>query len=215
MDFQTERELKFSLTDEPPEEEALRLGLEAEGFSLGVERVEMHYDLYFDTRRGHLQRAGLALRQRMIDDAAPLATLKAAGTAQGALHVRDELELPLEGEAWPREIRMKVAEVAPLISLQPILALATERTRYLVGRLNNLGGEEVAELSFDSVEATRQGGEVSVHFSELEIEARRANADLERIAGILDGLLALTPSGVNKLERSLALLSLGTWDLEA
>ena len=207
MDFQTERELKFSLMDEPPEEEALRLGLEAEGFSLGAERVEVHYDLYFDTRRGHLQRSGLALRQRMIDDAAPLATLKAAGTAQGALHVRDELELPLEGEAWPQAIRMKVAEVAPLISLQPILALATERTRYLVGRR----GEEVAELSFDSVEATQQGGEVSVHFSELEIEARRIDADLERIAAVLDGLLALTPSGVNKLERSLALLSLGTW----
>ena len=207
MDFKVERELKFSLMDEPPEEEALRLGLEAEGYSLGAERVEVHYDLYFDTRRGHLKRAGLALRQRMIDDAAPLATLKAAGTAQGALHVRDELELPLEGEAWPQAIRMKVAEVAPLISLQPILALATERTRYLIGRR----GEEVAELSFDSVEATQEGGEVSVHFSELEIEARRVDADLERIAAVLDGLLALTPSGVNKLERSLALLSLGTW----
>ena len=212
MDFKVERELKFSLMDEPPEEEALRLGLEAEGYSLGAERVEVHYDLYFDTRRGHLQRAGLALRERMIDVAAPVATLKGAGTAQGALHIRDELELPLEGEAWPQAIRMKVAEVAPLISLQPILALATERTRYLVGRPNDSGGEEVAELSFDSVEATRQGGEVSVHFSELEIEARRVDSDLERIAAVLDKLLALTPSGVNKLERSLALLSLGAWE---
>ncbi len=207
MDFQTERELKFSLMDESLEEEALQLGLETEGFSLGPQRVEVHRDLYFDTRRGHLERSGLALRRRVINGGAPLATLKAAGTARGALHVRDELELPFEGEAWPREVRMRVAEVAPLISLQPVVALTTERTRYLVGRR----GEEVAELSFDSVEAKRSGEEVSVHFAELEIEALRADADLERIAGVLGKLLALTPSGVNKLERALALLSLGAW----
>ncbi len=207
MDFQTERELKFSLMDEPPETEALRLSLAEEGFSLGPQRVERHDDLYFDTRREHLKRAGLALRRRVIDGGAPLATLKAAGTARGALHTRDELELPLEGEAWPQEVRMKVAEVAPLTMLQPVLALSTERTRYLVGRR----GDPFAELSFDSVVARQRGGEVSVHFSELEIEALRADADLERVAEVLDGLVALTPSGVNKLERSLALLSLGTW----
>ena len=211
MNFQTERELKFSLMDDFLEEEALQVGLEAEGFSLGPQRVEVHRDVYFDTRRGHLMRAGLALRRRVIDGGAPLATLKAAGAAQGALHTRDELELPFEGEAWPREVRMKVAEVAPLISLKPIVALTTERTRYLIGRSKHLGGEEVAELSFDSVEATQQGGEMSVHFTELEVEALRADADLERIAGVLGKLLALTPSGVNKLERALALLSLGAW----
>ena len=207
MDFQTERELKFSLMDESLEEEALQLGLEAEGFSLGPQRVEVHRDLYFDTRRGHLERSGLALRRRVIDSGPPLATLKAAGRAQGALHIRDELELPFEGEAWPQEIRMKVAEVAPLISLQPVVELTTERTRYLVGRR----GEAVAELSFDSVEAKRLEEEVSVNFAELEIEALRSGANLERIAGVLGRLLALAPSDVNKLERSLALLSLGTW----
>ena len=208
MAFHKERELKFSLMDDPPEEEALRSSLEAAGFSLGPQRVQTHHDLYFDTRRGHLKRSGLALRRRVIDGGAPLATLKAAGTAQGALHVRDELELPLEGEAWPQGVRMKVAEVAPLIALQPTAELTTERTRYLVGKR----GKEVAELSFDSVQAKQPGGEVSVHFSELEIEALRADADLERVAEILDGLIALTPSGVNKLERALALLSLGTWE---
>ena len=204
----TERELKFSLMDDAPEVETLRLSLEAAGLSLGPQRVEIHHDLYFDTRRGHLKRSGVALRRRVIDGQAPLATLKAAGTAQGALHVREELELPLEGDAWPQEVRMKVAEVAPLISLQPILELTTERTRYLVGRR----GAEVAELSFDRVEAKQPGGEVSVHFAELEIEALRGDtADLERIAQALGGLVALTASGVNKLERSQALLSLGTW----
>lgn len=201
-----ERELKFSLMDEPPEADALRLALEAAGFRLGPERVETHRDLYFDTRKGHLKRTGIALRQRVIDAQAPLATLKAAGAAQGALHIRDELELSMEGDAWPREIRMRVAEVAPLISLQGVLELTTARTRYLVGR----HGEE-AELSFDSVEAKEPNGEVSVHFSELEIEALTDDADLERIAGVLDGTIPLTPSGVNKLERSLALLSLGSW----
>ena len=206
----TERELKFSLMDDAPEGEALQLSLEAAGLSLGPQRVEVHHDLYFDTRRGHLKRSGLALRRRVIDGGAPLATLKAAGTAQGALHVRDEVELPFEGDAWPQEVRMKVAEVAPLISLEPVLELTTERTRYLVGRR----GREVAELSFDSVEANQPEGEVSVHFTELEIEAVHSLtdvADLERVAQALEGLVALTPSGVNKLERSQALLSLGTW----
>ena len=205
----TERELKFSLLDDVPEVEALRLSLEAAGLSLGPQRVEVHHDRYFDTRRGHLKRSGVALRQRTIDGSAPLATLKAAGTAQGALHTREEVELPLEGDAWPQEVRMRVAEVAPLISLEPMLELTTLRTRYLVGHR----GVEIAELSFDSVEAKRPGGEMSVHFSELEIEALNGTvADLERTAQALEGLLTLTASGVNKLERSLALLSLGAWE---
>ena len=209
MSSKTERELKFSLMDDPPEAEALRLALGAERFSLGPQRVETHHDRYFDTRRGHLKRSGMALRRRVIDGGAPLATFKAAGTAQGALHTREELELPLENDAWPQPIRMRVAEVAPLISLQPLLELTTERTRYLIG----WGGANVAELSFDSVEAQQPGGEVSVHFSELEIEALDADVtDLERVAEVLDKLLPLTASGVNKLERSLALLSLGAWE---
>ena len=209
MSSKTERELKFSLMDDPPEAEALRLALESEGFSLGPQRAQAHHDRYFDTRRGHLKRSGMALRQRVIEGGAALATLKAAGTAQGALHTREELELPLEAGAWPQPIRMRVAEVAPLISLQPLLELTTLRTRYLIGQ----GGVNVAELSFDKVEAKQPGGEVSVHFSELEIEALNADiTDLERVAEVLDKLIPLTPSGVNKLERSLALLSLGAWE---
>ncbi len=207
---ETETEYKFALLDDTfPTLDTLRVTFVAAELSLGPHGTRKQYDRYFDSRRGKLRRAGYALRERTVDGK-KMATLKAAKRVSGARHEYDELELPLEDGQWPHQIRMQVAEVVALTRLEPLLDLRTYRTRFRVGKR----GRTVAEIAFDEVRAMRPGRdpsrEMSVHFYEVEVEAQpETDADeLERVAGLLESTMTLTPSASNKVERAEALLSL-------
>lgn len=214
----TERELKFSRSDQHvPSAAELAPALEAEGLSLGAASRVVHEDRYYDDARLSLSRAGLALRQRMAQGRV-LAALKEAGRVQGALHRRDELELPVPEDAtaqdpWPEAIAERIRTVTDPRSLKPLFRLRTERVRFPV-----LQGETpVAELAFDAVEARRTHGERSAHFDELEVEAAgeeeiEGDDPLERIARALETLMPLVPSSHTKLERARALLMIDVGD---
>jgi inorganic triphosphatase YgiF len=205
----TERELKFSTPGPlPVSEKELADALAREGFELGPPATVQNKDRYFDDARLSLSRAGLALRRRM-SEGAMLATLKTRGSVEGALHDREEIELPMEGREWPKQILDRVATVAVPGLLQPHTLIETRRLRYAVLR----EGRPVAVLAFDQVTARSQHGERSVGFDEVEIEAH-GHVDgqtLERIATAVGELVPLTASAVTKLERVRQLLMLGDW----
>jgi inorganic triphosphatase YgiF len=218
----TETELKFSLTnDEVPSPSELAAGFEAVGLRLGPVRHTVVKDRYYDDARLSLARAGLALRRRMADGEL-LATLKTLGDIDGALHRREELELPLAEDAdpwnpWPDEIAERVRVVTDPRSLRGTIELTTSRTLVDVRE----GERTVAVASFDDVEARRGSGGRTAHWNELEIERPQegeddvaaapdaAQAALERAADGFRAVLALVPASSTKLERARALLMLG------
>jgi inorganic triphosphatase YgiF len=205
----TERELKFSTAGTtPPSEQELAEALARAGFDLGPVTIVHNKDRYFDDARLSLSRAGLALRRRM-SEGEMLATLKTRGSVAGALHDREEIELPMDGREWPKAILDRVAVVTVPGLLQPHTVIETKRQRFAVLR----EGRPVAVLAFDKVSARSQHGERSVGFDEVEIEAHghTDDATLERIAGAVAEVVALTPNAVTKLERVRELLMLGDW----
>lgn len=205
-----EREYKFSLSSEAiPTADELRAVFTAHQLSLGAAELRMQDDCYFDTPHGALRRAGVAFRERKVNGQR-LATFKGAGVVQDGLHQREELELPLEDDTWPTAIRHRLAEITSLVHLQAVLELTTRRTSYQIG----LQGEAIAELSIDEVAASYPDGKTSVHFVELELEllgAPSVQADKVLTATVADlqQALPLSENSTNKLERALALLSLG------
>lgn len=201
-----ERELKFSLLEDFPDPEELAPVFAAAGYSLGAaETVEQH-DRYYDDAARTLNGYGLALRKRKVNGRT-LATLKRPGSVSGALHERDEIEVPFSGDDWPSAVFRPLSTLVDPADLRSQIDLTTVRTNFRIAR----GGHDLATLSFDTVSAEYPGGEQTVHFTEAEIEALgETNADeLQKIADIVDTVVRLTPNAVDKLARAEALLSLG------
>jgi len=200
----SEHELKFSTPEEgAPDEAALREAVEAAGFELGPAVDVSHKDRYYDDSRLSLSRAGYALRRRM-GEGKVVATLKTKGTVAGASHQRGELELPLEGNDWPKAIYDRIAPVCVPGYLQPQTVIETERVIYSVLE----EGAVIAILSFDAVTGKAQNGTASVSFNEVEVEAKGEVEErkLEAIAQAVGQVLPLVPSESTKLERVRQLL---------
>lgn len=201
-----ERELKFSASeDHVPSRVELDATFLGEPFDVARARSSSVFDIYLDDDARNLQRAGLALRLRVVEGDT-VATLKSKGVSTGALHEREELELPAPGDVLPAPIHARVSEHAAPEALQVRVELRTERVVYPIEK----GGDTVAYLSFDAVEARRPDGPWGAHFHEVEVEAVGSvgtevlNAIAERVGAIL----ALTANSSTKLERAEALLSL-------
>lgn len=212
----TETEMKFSLMDDHvPSAAELAQPLAAEGFSVGPARHTVHKDRYYDDPRLSLSRAGFALRRRMVDGEL-LATLKTLGSIDGALHRREELELPMgdtgdPGNPWPEPIAEQLRTVTDVRSLRATFEITAERVKFPLLE----DDRTVAVASFDDVAARRPNGERSVHWNELEIESaaelepEAAAAVLARAADAFGAVAALVPTSQTKLERARALLMLG------
>lgn len=201
-----ERELKFSVMDDPPSPGELEAISQDGPFRFVEAGVSLHADRYFDDPAGSLATAGLSLRQRRRSGEQTLATVKSLGQTHGALHLREELEVPMVGEDWPMAIARRLTAHVALYQLRPLLDLETLRSDYHV--LHQ--GRPVALLSFDRVSARSPGSEREALFGEVEIEARVGTDEqlLLEAAELVGTLVRLNPSGVSKLERAEALLSL-------
>lgn len=195
----TEREHKFIVGGAFPEVTELRKEYAALGLELHAQGTRDQHDTYYDTADLALLRAGVALRQRSFGEQ-KLATYKGAGTVEGSLHAREELELPYTG-AWPKEILAKLGPLGVVDTLEPLLDLKTQRQRYLLVK----AGQTRAELTFDEV--TSVYGKECVTFRELELEASSdtSDADLEMSARPLEQF-GLTPHAQDKLTHALTLL---------
>jgi inorganic triphosphatase YgiF len=217
-----ERELKFSLLDPPPAAEELAIAFSGSSYALRALGSRTHHDLYYDDD-GALARAGLALRRRSSGaptgaprpggghpgGATETAALKTQGMVADALHEREEIEGPVEEGRWPSAILGELAlrlGAGHAERLRPTIEFTTLRTSYAVHE----GGRRVATLAFDEVAARYPSDERSAHFREAELEAEGdvPVATLQRIADRLEGVVALAPSGVTKLQRAEAVLVL-------
>ncbi len=207
--MERERELKFSLLDPPPDDALLVDAFRGSGFALEPRGTRRQRDEYLDTPEGALRAAGVALRRREVDGVR-LATLKTLGRVSGPYHERDELELPLPADGgWPATLLARAAQFAPFdpAALTPQVLLHTARRVFAVRDQ----GAPVAELCFDDVSARAPGEAREALFLEAELEAAPGvpQAQLEAIVARLERVVALTPSGVTKLQRAEALLALG------
>jgi len=207
-----ERELKFSVLDpRVPATEELAAALAPLQVRSAPEEAIL--DRYYDDDAGSLRAAGLALRRRRIGDRA-WAGLKQQGERDGALHRREELEVPLASTAdeapWPDAVLERLEGVVDAAALRLRVALETTRVPFLIRN----DGTDLAVLAFDAVTARAPGLERSALFDEVEVEALAQSAtrdELERIGEAVDALVKLTANPVNKLERAEALLLLAGW----
>ncbi len=208
-----ERELKFSVLDAyVPSLTELRAALGPTPFDAEAASVQDLQDRYYDDDAGSLRDAGLGLRRRRLGDRVWVG-LKAVGQTDAALHRREELEVPMPAtageDAWPDAILERLPVGVDPAGLRPRVELETTRVPFRILH----GDRQVAQLGFDAVTARSPGSDRSASFDEVEIEALDGvdRDDLDRIAEAVDGLVALTPNPVNKLERAAALLLLATW----
>lgn len=228
----TERELKFSTTDDHvPGTLELELALAGSGLSVGPGRVSRHVDLYHDVD-GRLGGAGMALRLRRSSAGARV-TLKAdaqvLGGAAGNLHRRSELEVVIEDPpteagcravAWPELVLAALPPGLAVERLAPVAELHIRRVAFLISSAPG-GSPEAppfAELAFDEVTCMAPGTRTpgtSAQFHEVELEwlggeeepDSAAMANLAAVAEAVGSVVTLTASPVSKLDRALALLA--------
>lgn len=222
--MQTETEFKFSLLEHTfPSYDELQAGFSALGLNLAPAQTYQQHDRYFDTK-GRLQRAGMGLRQRMVNGQRE-ATLKQVSAASAsepdnAAHHFSELTVAMpftdaytenQGKAtavWPQEIRQALRGIAFTSRLHCVLELNTHRVSYALVR----SGQPLANICFDEVSASLPASDISSHFSELELEfldtqARHIAKWSGSILETLHQLIPMNASSHNKLERAQILLA--------
>ncbi len=162
-----ETELKLLLA--PQDLRRLRRDPRIKALQQGRTSVRRVHSVYYDTPERALLRAGLALRLRS-EGGRWLQTLKTEGQATAGLHLREEWEWPLPGEALDFGLIAETPEAklfrAPRLraKLAPVFSTEFERTRLRLGFADG----SLAELCLDSGEI-RSGRRASA-ISEAELE---------------------------------------------
>jgi len=198
-----EVEAKFAL----PDAETFRRLKEINhlaGFALSEGRTRQVSDTYIDTAERTMLASGYACRQRTQNGTIRI-TLKGLQDAEGAVHRREELEVPLPSpqppSQWPPgPVRDRVLQLIGDAPLAPLVALQQTRTVRLVRD----GQRPVAEFSLDQVHLDAEGGELSYFELEVELGAEGTEDDLATIVSVLQDEWGLSPQKRSKFERALA-----------
>jgi len=198
-----ETELKLLLA--PQELRRLRRDPRIRAMQQGRASTRRVRSTYYDTPDRALLRAGLALRLR-ADGGRWVQTLKTEGHATAGLHLREEWEWPLPGEALDFGLLATTPESKLFRSqrlrtaLQPVFVTEFMRTRLRLG----FGDGSLAELCLDSGEI-RAGRRASA-ISEAEIELLAGSpVRLFELALELTERLPLRLGHASKAERGYAL----------
>lgn len=200
-----EIELKLALGPDGPQ--ALQRHRRLDGLP---SRVTQLANTYYDTPRGELAAAGMALRLRCRDDRL-LQTLKTRGEGSGGLSTQGE---------WEWEVPGPGLDLASLADLPPMQALDSDVLSRLVARFTTdfrrrtwqLALEDACiELALDQGEIGAAGRRVAIRELELELQEGEA-ARLADLAEELAGDIPLRPSDTSKAARGGALLENG-WTL--
>jgi CHAD domain-containing protein len=202
-----EIEAKFTVPDGRTWQQLQKIDRLAD-YTLGAVQVETIQDTFLDTAGRAILSANFYCRQRAYAGQPGVwITLKSLGGRAGALHRREELQMPLPAPLPPDEwtagpIRERVLGWIGPESLVPLLRL--RQVRHVRPVLH--AGELVAELSLDDVHLS--AGRRRESFLELEVERTAAgtDADLVALTRALQTGWSLLPQGRSKFERALAFL---------
>ncbi len=200
-----ETELKLLL--DPQDLRRLRRDPGIKALQQGRASTRRVHSVYYDTPEQTLRHAGLALRLRS-DGGRWLQTLKTEGQVTAGMHLREEWEWPLPGEALDFGLlattpQAKLFRSARLrAALGPVFATEFERTSLHLGFADG----SLAELCLDSGEI-RCGRRASA-ISEVEIELLAGSpARVYELALALIERLPLRLGQASKAERGYALAS--------
>ena len=198
-----ETELKLLLA--PQDLRRLRRDPQIKALQQGRASTRRVHSVYYDTPEGALLRAGLALRLRS-DGGRWLQTLKTKGQAAAGLHLREEWEWPLPGEALdfgllattPVAKRFRAPSLRA--ALRPVFSTDFERTSLRLGFVDG----SLAELCLDTGQI-RSGRRVRA-ISEAELELLAGSpARLYELALELVERVPLRLGQASKAERGYAL----------
>lgn len=170
--------------------------------ALGPARRQRLVSVYFDTADGRLRRRGLALRVRRIGRRR-VQTLKAEGDSLGAVAVRPEHEVAIEGDvpdptAFPApEARELLGLVLPG-ELAPVFATRIERTLLTVAWPGPERPEAVVEVALDL--GRIEAGDRVQPVSELELELVRG--PVAALAALVEELRPLAPLAVETQDKA-------------
>ncbi len=205
-----EVEAKFSIPDEQTYQRLLEATSLA-GYTLEDPALLRIHDRYVDTAAGAILAGGYACRIRQQNDRT-FATMKGLGTASGAIHRREELEVelpqPFPPQQWPpsaaRDLALRLSHQEPLLTI--LEADQTRHRRHLCD-----GDRVVAELNLDRLRLY-QGAETSPLYLELEVELSHETSEetLEQVAGELQAGWGLVPQSQSKFERGLERFGIAT-----
>ena len=198
-----ESELKLSLN--PADLPALR----AHPLLSGASNTLRLLNTYFDTPAQDLQRARMAVRER-LSGSDWLLTVKTAGSSVGGLSRRQEWE----GPTTPGALDFAALVDAPALAaqlmtwraeLRPLFCTDFERQRWVITH-----AEAQVEVALDQGEVSVPGTALSAPILELELELLSGpDTALQALAQALrqspSGALLLTPSDTSKAQRGMAL----------
>ena len=176
------------------------------------QRAPQHlYSVYLDTRDLALSRHGVGVRVRRAD-ATWEATVKWAGSVNGAVHRRPELNVALAGAprfpfAAPSELRVHLTALLAGRKLVPLLV--TEIDRRVIEVLDVGAQHCLVEIALDRVvlRGPHKDDPRSERYCEVEIERKQGTVeDVAAISACLQQGRRLRPSRDSKLARGLRLL---------
>lgn len=161
------------------------------------------YNVYFDTPRLDLHHAAMALRLRRVGDQW-LQTLKGGGEVQAGLHLRNEWEIPVAGEAlefppspeWDTHLPPRLRD-----KLQPVFVTDFMRSM----RTLEWAGARI-ELCIDHGEIRTGQRTLPICELELELKSGEARSLFELALAILD-VVPCELEVVNKAEYGFRLLA--------
>jgi inorganic triphosphatase YgiF len=161
---------------------------------------------YFDTPADELRAQRVSLRVREIGGQR-IATVKRSHGAVGAIHMRDEWEVPVGLEPHPLHWPPSAARgyALALLGPSPLIARVHVHTRRSLIDVHH-GDRTVAELCLDEGYVAA-GGRIA-GFRELEVELMPAGtgADLDQLCAALMARFPIEPEPTGKRARGLALL---------
>ena len=203
INLETEAKYHLPATLAPAALACLRLA----PYALRLQKDERQQDTLLDTSDHAFFHRGYALRLRRTQSQLVL-TLKRPGQVIGSVHIREELEAPvdkddaLSPQRWPPTIAKPVLALIGEAPVLPLVELHTHRETWRVER----AGQLVAELVVDSGALIADGATADIEELEVELKGEGTPRDLERLDRRLRRRLSLTPEPDSKFARGMALL---------
>ena len=203
-----EIELKYAIPDRNTAENILQAPCLTEIEEPGSRENLDFKAVYFDTDDMLLAANGIAYRIR-LEGLHPAATLKFGGKCEGALHTREEINVPLKSGACltkPDPSVFKESSAGRLMleligerSLSKVMEISFQRRRIKVST-----GKSIIEISVDTGDIITASGSEPV----CELELELFSGDKDELIGLgekIAGLYSLIPESRSKYARGLVL----------